>query len=209
MDLLCMQKTLDVTADPAPAQDDDAAQIGQRLRALRNDRNLTILELAAKAGLSAGIISQIERGNSNPSISTLQKLRGALGVTLWAFLEREPGATEGEPAFVRRRHNRPRFVVGPGLLTKELLSPKDNNQLRFMILNLPPGATSDDVLTGPGDKAGYVLSGRVELTVGNAVTEIGEGDSFQFESSIPHQLVNRSGEETKLIWIIRIREAHL
>ena len=102
-----------------------------------------------------------------------------------------------------------RFVVGPGLLTKELLSPKDNNQLRFMILTLPPGATSDDVLTGPGDKAGYVLSGRVELAVGNAVAEIREGDSFQFESSIPHHLVNRSSEEAKLVWIIRIREAHL
>lgn len=194
-------------ATPAPS-DDDAVQIGQRLRALRNERNLTILELAAKAGLSAGIISQIERGNSNPSISTLQKLRGALGVNLWAFLERE-ATSEGEPAFVRRREDRPRFVVGPGLLTKELLSPKDNNQLRFMILTLPPGATSDDVLTGPGDKAGYVLSGRVELTVGNAAAEIREGDSFQFESSIPHHLVNRSGEEAKLVWIIRIRESHL
>ncbi|KRE00917.1 hypothetical protein ASE61_18265 [Bosea sp. Root670] len=202
-----MPKPLSVATDPAPS-DDDAAQIGQRLRALRTDRKLTILELATKAGLSAGIISQIERGNSNPSISTLQKLRSALGVNLWAFLEREP-ETNDEPTFVRRRENRPRFVVGPGLLTKELLSPKDNNQLRFMILTLPPGATSDDVLTGPGDKAGYVLSGRVELAVGNAVAEIREGDSFQFESSIPHHLVNRSSEEAKLVWIIRIREAHL
>jgi transcriptional regulator with XRE-family HTH domain len=207
MDFPCMPKPFDAATDPAPF-DDDAVQIGQRLRALRNERNLTILELAAKAGLSAGIISQIERGNSNPSISTLHKLRGALGVNLWAFLERE-ARSEGEPAFVRRREDRPRFVVGPGLLTKELLSPKDNNQLRFMILTLPPGATSDDVLTGPGDKAGYVLSGRVELTVGNVAAEIREGDSFQFESSIPHHLVNRSSEEAKLVWIIRIRESHL
>src|SRR6478735_48963 len=74
----------------------EAMRIGQRLRALRAERGLTILELAAKAGVSSGSISQIERGASNPSVSTLQKLRAALGVTLWSFLESdaaEPAAS--------------------------------------------------------------------------------------------------------------------
>jgi transcriptional regulator with XRE-family HTH domain len=205
--------------DPAlHAQDSDidadeqleAMKIGQRLRALRTERGLTILELAAKAGVSSGSISQIERGASNPSVSTLQKLRAALGVTLWSFLESDGvAAPTSEAQYVRRLANRPRIVVGTNQLTKELLSPRDNNELRFMILTVPPGAASGGFLSGPGDKGGYVLSGRVELTIGEDVFEIGEGDSFQFPSTIPHQVVNRLGVEAKLVWIINIRESHL
>ena len=186
----------------------ESLRIGRRLRALRTERGMTILEMAAKAGVSAGSISQIERGATNPSISTLQKLRAALGVTLWSFLETEAEAPRENP-YVRRPGERPKIVVGGSHFTKELLSPRDNNQLRFMILTVPPGSQSTDVLTGPGDKAGYVMSGSVELTVGEEVFQLAEGDSFQFPSTIPHYLTNRSDGEARLIWIINIRESHL
>lgn len=186
----------------------ESLRIGRRLRALRTDRGMTILDMAAKAGVSAGSISQIERGASNPSISTLQKLRAALGVTLWSFLENDAEPPR-ENRYVRRPGERPKIVVGGSHFTKELLSPRDNNQLRFMILTIPPQAQSTDVLTGPGDKAGYVMSGHVELTVGDEVFELAEGDSFQFPSTIPHYLTNRSENEARLIWIINIRESHL
>lgn len=186
----------------------EALRIGRRLRALRTERGMTILEMAAKAGVSAGSISQIERGASNPSISTLQKLRAALGVTLWSFLESEAEPPRENP-YVRHPGERPKIVVGGSHFTKELLSPRDNNQLRFMILTIPPGAQSADVLTGPGDKAGYMMSGNAELVIGDEVFQVAEGDSFQFPSTIPHHLVNRSEREAKLIWIINIRESHL
>ena len=72
--------------EPESEEQLENQRIGRRLRALRTERGMTILEMAAKAGVSAGSISQIERGATNPSISTLQKLRVALGVTLWSFL---------------------------------------------------------------------------------------------------------------------------
>lgn len=187
----------------------EAMRIGQRLRALRTERGMTILELAAKAGVSSGSISQIERGASNPSISTLQRIRAALGVTLWSFLESEAQAPVEQSRYVRRSTNRPRIVVGTNQLTKELLSPRDNNELRFMILTVPPDAESGSFLSGPGDKGGYVLSGNVELTIGDETFELTEGDSFQFPSTIPHQVINRSAADAKLIWIINIRESHL
>ena len=186
----------------------EAVKIGRRLRALRTERSMTILEMAAKAGVSSGSISQIERGASNPSISTLQKLRAALGVTLWSFLENEAEPPR-ENRYVRHPGERPKIVVGGSHFTKELLSPRDNNQLRFMILTIPPGAQSADVLTGPGDKTGYVMSGQVELAVGDEVFQIAEGDSYQFPSTIPHHLVNRSEREERVMWFINIRESHL
>jgi transcriptional regulator with XRE-family HTH domain len=199
------------SAEPVDAETDEQLEtmrIGLRLRAIRADRGMTILELAAKAGVSSGSISQIERGATNPSISTLQKLRAALGVTLWSFLDSEAEPPR-ENRYVRHPGERPKIVVGGSHFTKELLSPRDNNQLRFMILTIPPGAQSADVLTGPGDKAGYMMAGTAELAIGNEVFQVAEGDSFQFPSTIPHHLVNRSDREAKLIWIINIRESHL
>lgn len=198
-------------ADPGPVGDplSEGERIGRRLRALRGERGMTILELAAKAGVSSGNISQIERGGSNPSLGTLQKLRAALGVSLWSFLDADALGPGRESPYVRRRDDRPRIVVGTHQLTKELLSPRDNNELRFMMLTVPPGARSEDFLSGPGDKGGYVLSGRVGLTIGDEVIELEEGDSFQFKSTIPHQLTNRSDAPAKLIWIINIRDSHL
>lgn len=204
------------TAKPTPSSDleaefpdDQSRDIGQRLRSLRTERKLTIAELAAKAGVSSGIISQIERGASSPSINTLVKIRTALGVNLWQFFEDAPNPSVEKLHFVRRKDNRPRIVAGKMHLTKELLSPSSSENLRFMILTLPPGAESEEMLSGPGDKGGYVMSGRVELTVGNEVAELSEGDSFQFKSTLPHKLENRHDVEAKVIWIINIQDKHL
>lgn len=201
----------DIKADEAMTPPEGGArQIGERLRSLRAERNLTILDLAAKAGVSAGIISQIERGNSNPSMKTLQRLRAALGVNLWEFLERpEDREAVEDPAFVRRGTQRPRIVVGETRLVKELLSPRNDENLRFMFVTLPPGGISEDVLIGTGQKGGYVVSGKVELTVGERVAELAEGDSFQFKSDTPHHIANRTDQDAKLLWIMSVLDTHL
>ena len=66
--------------------DAESRDLGHKVRTLRSERRMSIADLATKAGVSAGIISQIERGKSNPSMKTLQRIRAALGVSLWAFL---------------------------------------------------------------------------------------------------------------------------
>jgi transcriptional regulator with XRE-family HTH domain len=196
-------------ASKRPLAGSDPRQIGERLRHLRADRKLTILELAAKAGVSAGIISQIERGNSNPSMKTLQRLRTALGVNLWEFLDPNSGVASDDTPFVRRADQRPRIVASRTGLVKELLSPRNDDNLRFMIITMAPGSISEDVLIGTGHKGGLVLSGSVVLTVGDSTTELGAGDSFQFKSNVAHGIANRSAEEATLIWIMSVLDTHL
>lgn len=202
------------TAAPAA---NEAMRIGIRLRALRAELGLTIPALSARAGLSAGLISQIERGQSNPSMKTIQRLTAALGVNLWAFIGEAGGETkagrlpdmaEARP-FVRRRSERPRVVVGKSKMVKELLSPRGERGLRFMMVTLPPGGTADEMLVGPGEKAGYVVSGCVTLTVGERQAELAEGDSFQFDSRHAHGLANHSACEATILWIMSILEPHL
>ena len=187
----------------------DARRMGERLRKLRGERSLTILDLAAKAGVSAGIISQIERGLSNPSMKTLQRLRVALGVNLWEFLSAEEPATGDDPLYIRRKRDRLRVVMTESGLTKELLSPQADHNLRFMIVTLPPGSETQDVLIGQGQKGGFVMTGEVTLKVGDTTSVLGEGDSFQFKSDIPHQVYNRSEQEATLMWIMSVLDTHL
>ena len=189
--------------------------LGAKLRHLRTARELTIAQLAEQAGVSSGLISQIERGNSNPSIKTLQRLRAALGVNLWEFLDdrsstasADAGAS-GASKFVRRKADRPRIVVGATHLVKELLSPRNDRNLRFMIISLPPGGESEDVIIGQGEKGGLVTQGRVRLTVGSEDFDLTEGDSFQFPSSIAHKLSNPYERPAQVIWIMSIVDSHI
>lgn len=190
--------------------DGNAQLIGRRMRALRGERKLTIAELAAKASVSAGIISQIERGSANPSIKTLQRLCEALDVNVWEFLDEEKrSAASDAPPFVRRGARRPRMVLGDKGLTKELLSPQYAEELRFMFVTMPPGSATEEMLIGAGQKAGYVMGGTVELTVGEHSVLLEEGDSFQFSSDVDHGLANRSDQEAKVLWIISALDSRL
>lgn len=192
------------------AQSLSPERIGQRLRELRKEKGMTILVLAAQSGISAGMISQIERGKSNPSIKTLQSLRAALGVNFWEFLEGTEDRPKGEdPVFVRRASRRLRTIVGETRLVKELLSPQADQNLRFMFVTVPPGGYSEDVLVGAGQKGGYVMSGEVDLTVGEQVVTLREGDSFQFRCDVPHKITNNSKHATKLFWIMSVVDTHL
>ena len=175
---------------------------------MRNQRKLTIHQLATAAGISAGNISQIERGVSNPSIKTLQRLRAALGVNLWEFLDRGEVRATGDPPFVRRQSERPTIIMSRSGLIKELLSQADQN-LRFMLIKMPPDSESEDVLIGRGQKGGYVMAGRVQLKVGDSLSDLEEGDSFQFSSEIPHQVRNRSDQEATLLWIMSVLDTHI
>ncbi len=191
------------------ASDLDGARLGEKVRALRTARRLTINELASRAGISMGIISQIERGRSNPSIATLKSIRDALGVTLWALLDTglpEPGQ---DAPFVRRATTRPSMEVGTGRIRKELLSINPDSDLRFMTISMPPGSETSDVLIGAGEKAGLVLEGELEMTVAGCTATLGQGDSFQFSSDQDHRLANRGTKQVELIWIMSTTTAAL
>ncbi|WP_244164187.1 helix-turn-helix domain-containing protein [Caballeronia sordidicola] len=185
-----------------------------RLRALRRGAGLSLSELAKRADVAIGTISQIERGLANPSIRILEQLRVALDVPLTTLLEGDEPTPEISSSdakesniaeFVRRSSQRPQFSVSAGGLIKELLTPHGHHDLQFMIISLPPGSNSEEVLIGPGEKAGLVLEGEIRLTVGNRCEVLIQGDSFQFSSVVAHRIDNRSGSESRVLWIMNTR----
>lgn len=194
----------------------NAAVLGERVRKLRHERDLTIAELADRSGLSSGLISQIERGRSNPSVRTLHRLRSALGVNLWAFLQPSDPSTaavsstsSASPHFIRRKADRLKLVRGKSGIAEELLSPRSDDQMRFMEITIPAGVESADMLIGQGRKGGLVFSGRARLTVDGETGELEAGDSFQFPADVPHKIANPYNEPVVLIWIMSFLDPHL
>lgn len=178
------------------------ADVGARLRALRTAHALSVNELAMRAGVSVGSVSQIERNKANPSVRILERLRQALSVPLSALLEDDSVSDPASGDFVRRVAERPVFDVGNHGMQKELLSPHGEHDLKMMVILVPAGAGSDEVLVGVGEKAGLVLEGTIVLNVGDRRAELQAGDSFQFKSTVPHSVRNESSKPARLLWVM-------
>ncbi|WP_244818274.1 cupin domain-containing protein [Caballeronia sp. Lep1P3] len=179
------------------------ADVGARLKAQRLAHGLSVNELAIRAGVSVGTISQVERNKANPSVRILEKLRQALEVPLSALLEEDDAVSDPVTGdFVRKAAERPLFEVGKNGMQKELLSPHGDHDLQMMIIMLPAGSGSEEVLVGIGEKAGLVLEGAVVLYVGERRCELRAGDSFQFKSTVPHSVHNESKKAARLLWIM-------
>jgi transcriptional regulator with XRE-family HTH domain len=184
---------------PAPDRPDAMPHVGRAIRALRHGKGMTLQQLAIAAGVSVGMLSQIERDQANPSLRILSQLRTALGAPISALFE-EPRAVPQDAAFVRRAANRPWLDLG--YLKKELLSPGGPQSLKFMILHIPPLGSSDKPMSYPAEKGGMVLEGELVLTVAGTEARLQEGDSFLFNSLDPHSFRNPLQQPARVLWIM-------
>ncbi|MCZ4061415.1 cupin domain-containing protein [Pantoea sp. LMR881] len=184
------------------------ADIGARLKCIRKARKMTINELAMLANVSAGAISQIERNQANPTVRVLEQLRLVLKVPLTAFLEGSTATLRGTEYYIRRLAERPHFNVGRQGIAKEMLSPAGDHAVQFMFIVIPPGVRSDEMLMGQGEKAGIIMSGELTLELEGESTILFPGDSFQFKSSLKHNIFNHTDKEARVLWIMHILPDH-
>jgi transcriptional regulator with XRE-family HTH domain len=187
---------------PAEPQDPGAPRlIGSEIRGLRKARAVTLAELAQASGLSVGYLSLLERDRATPSIKALHAVSRALGVTISWFFEAND-VPEEERDLVVRRARRRRLDYSAGLVD-ELLSPNLTGALELLSCRFPPGSSSGvEPYTHAGEEAGVVIRGRLELWVDGRTVTLEAGDSFGFESALPHKYRNPGPDETEVIWAI-------
>lgn len=181
---------------------DSMQWLGREIKSLRKARGLSLQKLGDACGKSVGFLSQVERGLSTPSISDLQQIAGALGVQIgWFF----PDGVDAEPSdggVVVRKARRRRLAFASGI-SDYLLSPNLDGPLELLWSTMEPGAES-----GPGfydhvgHEGGVVLSGSLDLWVGEQQFQLAEGDSFSFPSSTPHRYRNPGSTVTELLWVV-------
>lgn len=176
--------------------------IGTRLRHARQVKGLLIKELAERVGVSISLISKYENDKVLPPLTVLHSLVTELGTNIGALFEPNWSGIE----YVARAGGRPRIAAagasGPAGVTLERLVPNGQGHLlQGNIHIVAPGGGSMGPMRHDGDEVGYVLEGRLELSIVDASYELGPGDSFAFPSHLAHTYRNPGTEVTRVIWV--------
>jgi len=169
--------------------------IGKRIRQLRVRSDLTQEELASRCELTKGFLSQLENDNTQPSLSTLEDIVEALGVTMSQFFSEdkdEKTVFGAEDWFVDEKD---------GAETDWIVPNAQKNDMEPIILKLQPGAQSQTVTPNKGEEFGYVLAGRVVLVTGTQRQHIAKGEAFYIDGRRTHYIKNESAKAASLIWV--------
>lgn len=169
--------------------------VGSLIREQRRRMKLTLTQLGARAGVSAGYLSQVERENAVPSLATLGQIALALGLEIEHFVS-VPKVTNA----ISRKHNRAKFQVGDSSVVYEKLAVEHPaHTLSSLILTIPPGYQSE-VASHEGEEIIYMLEGQMEQTIVDARFVLGVGDSLHFRGGLPHSWSNPFDNPAKIIW---------
>lgn len=177
---------------------DESSAVGVRLLEVRQARGLSLRALAAASGLSVNAINRIERGESSPTVSSLQLLAVALDVPLSEFFKLEP-----EHATILVRGGERLRSRTEGVLIESLGAGLPGQHLGPFLMTLEAGAYgAEDAIQHGGEEFVYCLAGEVEYLVGDEWHRLREGDSLLFLAHQPHLGRNPSGARAQLLIVI-------
>lgn len=171
--------------------------IGNKIRELRIGKNLTQEELADRAELSKGFISQLERDLTSPSIATLIDILQCLGTNLKDFFaeESDEQVVFHEEDFFEKKdtelHNTIEWIIPNA----------QKNMMEPIRLTLEPGGSTYLDVPHEGEEFGYVLQGSIKIHVGNKVYTAKKGESFYFTPHSEHYITANKTTGAKLIWV--------
>lgn len=175
--------------------------IGKRIKEIRKENNNTISEIAARAGVTSGLISRIENGRTIPSLPVLLKIINSLKVEVIDFFNGMP-QTNGASFIVSRKEENVIIEKEDEAIGFEYkyLFGKQLSSLGFetVLLEVKPNSKRRKVTTDAFEFK-YILSGECYYIIGEDEVLLKEGDSIFFDGRIPHVPENRSASSTKMI----------
>jgi len=169
--------------------------IAQELAQLRREHGLTLAEVAKRTGVSVSFLSSLERGYSNASIATLQKLARLYETNVLAFF-----ADKDDSRRLVRARERKVLVPNPGVQMELLAFGK--KAMEPHLFRIAPGADSGGSYSHEGEEFIYVLQGKLEVWIDEIEHYVLEaGDSLYFESTQAHRWQSLSEKETLVLWV--------
>ncbi len=173
-------------------------EIGKKVKDLRIRLGLTQEDLADRAELSKGFISQVERDLTSPSIATLEQILECLGTTLKDFF----AEVQEQPKTVYKKQDMyVKTDLEQGTEIVWLLPGAQGCSLEPILLSLEPNGKTWPDPPHEGDEFGYVLSGTITLHLGDKQLRVKRGESFFYSPKHTHYLENTSGQTAKVIWV--------
>lgn len=189
---------------PSPSDSaDESFRFGLRIRELRQQAGLTLQQVANLTGMSAGLISQIERNLTDPSMRSLRLLSMALGTPIARFFD-EPEHHLSSERYIVRHNEQRRLILNKAGMTKYLTSPDAPGLIEAYLIILEPGARSGEVnyMNVTGEKFCYVLEGELQVSVDHHPVRLVTGDSFRIPTHTQHSFTNASDTACRFLWNI-------
>ena len=186
--------------------------MGERLRAVRRERGLSLRDLAKRLDVSPSLISQVETGRASPSVSTLYAMAQVLAVSVDDLLFDEvdrpqrasPARTEQRPFPVQRGSDRSMIRLASGVTWERLTTESEPGTDFLYVIYEVGGASSPEheFQRHMGREWGFVLSGRLGVTIGFDDHVLEPGDSIAIDSTTPHRLYTVGDEPVHAIWFV-------
>ncbi len=174
-------------------------KIGARLKRFRMINSLTQEELASRADLTKGFISQLENDATSPSIATLKDILDVFGVSMQDFFSDDPddeSVVFGKDARVEPTDDDAGFRV-------ELLVPgAQNREMDPVLVTLAPGEEMEEQPFHEGEEFGYVILGRVQLKLDDKLHTVKKDECFYFTSDKRHSVKNIGKGPAKILWVV-------
>ncbi|MFC3393749.1 cupin domain-containing protein [Brenneria rubrifaciens] len=178
------------------------SNLGMRLRHARLAQELTLKQLAQKVACSESLLSKLENEVATPSLAMLHRLARALETNI-SDLMAENWVTES-PVLKPEQRRRKRFLQRNkqgGIELENLTYHHKGGLLQGNIHVIEPGVASDGLIEHQGEEMGFVLTGDIELYLGEETHRLSAGDSFYFPSQIPHGYCNIGKTVAHVLWV--------
>ena len=178
----------------------EMAALGAALKVERQRQGLSLQALSSRAGVSFGLISELERGMGNPSFSSLHRIAAALGVSLSKLLSGVAG-----DAMVVRADERHRLPIPPDApreqrVERELLTPRAHSNIQFIRSTIPPGFSNEgQPFRHLGTESVTVEQGALLVAHGERRVRLEVGDTMTYGCSTPHWWANASDGVTVVL----------
>ncbi len=171
-------------------------EIGLRLKNIRTWRKMSQRQLARQSGVANATISQIEAGKLNPTVSMLKKVLDGFPISLGEFF----GDDLEAPDRVFFRAGELTDIADGGVSFRQVGANLSNRAIQLLKECYQPGSgTGKHAITHEGEECGIILSGCLEVTVGEQSAVLKKGDAYYFKSSKPHQFRNPGNKPCELI----------
>ena len=180
----------------------EPAAVGGRVRALREGMDLSLRDLAERSGVSAATLSQVERGESSPTLAVAGRIADGLELTLSQLLRLDEGRNV---AIVKAGSGRRRSRSGHTV--EELTPPLPGQRADVSTHTLKPGSSTggadDPPMHEPGSRETVVVvDGAIELQIDGGTHRLEAGDSATFDADLPHHLSNPGPDEARMLAVV-------
>ncbi len=190
------------TAETSTQAETAAPDVGARVKALREAMDLSLRDLAERSGVSAPMLSQVERGETSPTLAVAARIATGLDLSLSQLLRLDEGR---HVAITRSGQGRTRRRRGHEVeeLTPPLPGQRADVSVHTLAAGAATGAPDDPPMHEPGSReTAVLLEGSVDLFIDGERHELGEGDSVTFDADLPHHFENNGKSDARLLAVV-------